>query len=121
MIKEDLLKKQKKLQRQRRVRVKLAAVRDGKPRLSVFASNKYFYAQIIDDTKGVTLVAVSEKELKKSDKMTKIQRAEEVGKLLAQKAKTGKIPTVVFDKGSYKYHGRVKAFAESARQEGLQF
>lgn len=91
-----------------------------KPRLTVFRSNKYFYAQIIDDSKGVTLVSAYERELKEKIP-TKAQRARALGKLLAEKAKKTKFQAVVFDKGSYKYHGRVKSFAEAAREGGLKF
>lgn len=103
-----------------RIRKKIVAV-SSRPRLTVFRSNKYFYAQIIDDKKGITLVAVNDTVLDKKLAAGKIARAEEVGKMLADKAKEKKVTKVVFDKGAYKYHGRVKAFAESARQSGLVF
>jgi len=109
------------LKRQRRVRLKLKASSD-RPRLSVFRSNKKIYVQVIDDKKGKTLVAVSEKELGKlKKKITKTEKAREVGKILAKKAKRSKISKVYFDRGKYKYHGRVKALAEGAREEGLEF
>lgn len=92
-------------------------------RLAVFRSNKYIYAQIIDDEKGHTLVAASEKDLKlkKGEKLTKTQRARMVGKILAEKAVGKKIFYVWFDRRKYKYHGRVKALAEGAREGGLKF
>lgn len=89
-------------------------------RLSVFRSNKYISAQIIDDGKGVTLFSVSEKEIK-GEKKTKTERAKNLGLLLAKKSKNKKIETVVFDRGRFKYHGRVKALAEGAREGGLKF
>lgn len=106
---------------QRKIRVRYATKgTSDRPRLHVFRSNKYIYAQIIDDTQGKTLVAASEQKL--VDKSgTKTQRAQAVGKLLAEKAKQAKIIKVKFDRGYYKYHGRVKALAESARQHGLEF
>lgn len=89
-----------------------------KPRLSVFRSNRYTYAQLIDDTKGQTLAAASSVELGKKGIKTKL--AEELGKLIAEKAKKVGLKTAVFDRGSYRYHGRVKAVAESARGAGLK-
>lgn len=109
------------LKRQRRVRLKLKT-RSNRPRLSVFRSNKKIYAQIIDDKKGETLVAISEKDLGKiNKKKTKIEKAKKVGKALAKKAKKSKITKVFFDRGKYKYHGRIKALAEGAREGGLVF
>ena len=96
-------------------------------RLRVFRSNKYVYGQIIDDTKGQTLVSASDADLKgkkitSQEKMTKkVAVAFAVGKVLAAKAKEKGIEKVVYDRGSYKYHGRVKALAEGAREGGLQF
>jgi large subunit ribosomal protein L18 len=90
-----------------------------RPRLSVNFSLKHSYAQIIDDENRVTLVGASDKELKANGKNIKI--AEELGKLIAKKAKDIKIETVVFDRGSRQYHGKVKALADSARAEGLKF
>ena len=90
-----------------------------RPRLSVFRSNKYIYAQIIDDPKGATLVAASDKGF--LDKGIKTERASLVGEALAKKALKKKISEVAFDRGSYKYHGRIKKLAESARKGGLVF
>lgn len=93
-----------------------------RPRLTVFRSSKAIYAQIIDDEKGETLVAANEKEIKlSSNKATKTDRAYEVGKIIAKKALKKKIKTVIFDRGHYQYHGRVKALAEGARKGGLDF
>lgn len=112
-----------RLQRHQRVRKKIFGV-NGKPRLCVYRSLSEIYAQIIDDQKGVTLVSSSsiDPELKeKIGKMTKVQQAAEVGKLLAERATGKKISTVVFDRGGYQYIGRVKALAEAARETGLKF
>jgi large subunit ribosomal protein L18 len=108
-----------KIQRQSRIRskVKLNVKRS---RLSVFRSNNYIYAQIIDDVKGKTLLGLSEKVVVKS-KGSKTEKAKELGVLVAKKAIDKKIKEVVFDKGSYKFHGRVKALAEGAREGGLKF
>lgn len=108
--------------RKKRVRAKIRGTTT-LPRLSVFRSNKYIYTQIINDESGKTLFAAGEKELGQevSKKETKIERAKKVGQFLAQKAKAQKIKEVAFDRGSYKYHGRVKALAEGAREGGLVF
>ncbi len=94
-----------------------------RPRLSVFRGNRHIYAQIIDDAKQKTLVSASSLELMKKSK-TKIPKtkiAGAVGELLAERAKEKKIKAVVFDRGAYRYHGRVKALAEAARAKGLEF
>ena len=92
------------------------------PRLNVFRSNSNIFAQIIDDTKGVTLVSASsiDKDLK-IENGGNIEAARKVGKLIAERAKKAKISDVVFDRGGYLYHGRVKALAEAARENGLNF
>lgn len=89
------------------------------PRLAVFRSNRYMYAQLIDDVKGVTLVSASDLSL--SDKMNKVERAKTVGKSLADNAKKASIIKVVFDRGGFSYRGRVQALADAAREAGLQF
>lgn len=109
--------KTSKIKRKVRTRSKIKGI-SNRPRLSVFRSNKAIYAQLIDDDKGITLVSAREKKL---GKKTKIERAQEVGKILAERALKKKIKTVVFDRGQYRYHGRVKALAESARKGGLKF
>lgn len=88
-------------------------------RISVFRSNRHIYAQLIDDKRGKTLVSASDFEIKDIKDRKKI--AFDVGKLLAQKAKKGKVAIVVFDRGHYKYHGIVRALAEGAREGGLKF
>lgn len=93
-----------------------------RPRLSVFRSNRYIYAQLIDDTKGKTILGVSERKLSQEDrKTTKTNRAKALGKLVAKMSLEKKIGKVVFDKGSSRYHGRVRALAEGAREGGLAF
>lgn len=92
-----------------------------RPRISVFRSNRYIYAQIIDDENGVSLVGVSEAELKTEKKFPKTKRAELIGEILAKKALKKGIRKVRFDRGKYRYHGRVKALAEGARKGGLKF
>ncbi|OGC70071.1 50S ribosomal protein L18 [candidate division WWE3 bacterium RIFOXYC1_FULL_39_7] len=90
-----------------------------RPRLSVFRSNKYIYAQLIDDKSGKVLVDVSAEVKKIHEKKTKVEAAKEVGKHLAEKAKSKKIKDVVFDRRGYRYHGRVKSLADGAREGGL--
>lgn len=91
------------------------------PRLSVFRSNKQIYAQIIDDVQGSTLVAASSRELPKDQKIKKAEEAGMVGKILAEKAVKAGISKVIFDRGGYLYHGRVKSLADGARNAGLHF
>ena len=88
-----------------------------RPRLAIFRSNKEIYAQIIDDVAGNTLASASSSDAKG----TKIEQATVVGKLIAETAKTAGVDTVVFDRGGFLYHGRVKALADSAREAGLKF
>jgi large subunit ribosomal protein L18 len=110
--------------RQRRVRGALLKSAGGRPRLSVFRSSKHIYAQIIDDAAGRTLVAASslEKELKSGLKTGADKAAADaVGKLVAERAKKAGIDNVVFDRGAYRYHGRIKALADGARKGGLSF
>lgn len=102
-----------------RVRAKISGTPEC-PRLNVFRSNNEIFAQIIDDTKGNTLVSSSSVELKIKNG-SNIEGASLVGKDIAEKAKKKKIKTVVFDRGGYLYHGRVKALAEAARENGLEF
>ena len=93
-----------------------------RPRLSVFRSNKQIYAQLIDDNSGATIVAASSAEPSiAGQKVNKVEQARLVGQALAQKATGAGIKAVVFDRGGYLYHGRVKSLAESARESGLQF
>ena len=132
------IKKEDRIRRHRRVRAKIYGTA-GAPRLCVFRSAKHIYAQLIDDEKGKTLAAASDLELKaKSPAFAKASAgkqkskteevrtmktavASEVGKLIAKKALEKKIEKVVFDRGGCKYHGRIKALAEGAREAGLKF
>lgn len=104
--------------RHRRIRSKISGTAE-RPRLNVFRSNAFIYAQLIDDVKGVTLCAAS--DIKSKAKQTKTESAKKVGEELAKKAKDLKIENVVFDRGGYKFHGRVKALADGARENGLKF
>ncbi|MCZ8183142.1 50S ribosomal protein L18 [Rhabdaerophilum sp. SD176] len=110
--------------RKARVRKQVRAAANGRPRLSVFRSSKQIYAQIIDDANGVTLVAAStiEKDLKGKLKTgADVEAAKVVGKLVAERALAAGVTRVVFDRGEYIYHGRVKALADGAREAGLDF
>ena len=124
-----LKKKEKRQRRHKRIRAKAFGTKE-KPRLCVFRSAKHIYAQFVDDDKKKTIVSVSDSGLKKTKsadvaekgKMSgKILIAFEVGKLAAKKALEQKIEKIVFDRGGYQYHGRIKALAEGAREGGLKF
>lgn len=107
-----------------RTRFQLKKKTNDKPRLSVFRSAKNISAQIIDDSKGVTLVAASsiEKDIRSKLKSGgNADAAAEIGKLVAERAKQAGVGTVVFDRGGYKFHGRIKALADAARSNGLEF
>jgi len=110
--------------RKARVRSRLARVAGGRPRLSVFRSSRYIYAQVIDDAGGRTLAAASslEKEMREKLKTgADAEAAKAVGALIAERAKGAGVSDVIFDRGGYLYHGRVKALAEAAREGGLKF
>jgi large subunit ribosomal protein L18 len=110
---------QRRLRRRRRVRAKIRGTAD-RPRVSVFRSNRGIFAQLIDDDAGRTLAAVSwiEPELRALKPMEQASRA---GALIAERAKAAGVETAVFDRGGYRYHGRVKALADGAREGGLTF
>ncbi|MBI4097560.1 MAG: 50S ribosomal protein L18 [Candidatus Levybacteria bacterium] len=110
--------KDQKLRRKVRIRSKIKR-NTGRLRLSVYRSNKYIFAQLIDDAKGQTLVGISEKSLKTTG--TKSEKAKALGLMLAGKLKTKKIAKIVFDRGSYAYHGRVKMVAQGLREGGIEF
>ena len=116
----SLTVRQGRARRHKRVRGKIHGTAQ-RPRLVVFRSNRGIEAQLVDDLSGKTLAAASWLDLKKSFKGDKSQQAAEVGKLLAANAKKADIELVVFDRGGYLYHGRVKALADAAREEGLKF
>lgn len=103
-----------------RIRKKVAGT-PSRPRLTVYRSNKSIYCQAIDDIAGITLASASSKEESVAKDVTKSEQAKAVGKLVAERIKAKNIDTVVFDRGGYLYHGRVKALAEGAREGGLQF
>lgn len=110
-----------KERRQKKIRSKIKGNAD-RPRLMVVRSSQYIYAQLIDVKTGNTIVSVTEKELPKSEtKLTKSQKAELIGKIVADKAKKIKITKVVFDRNGYQYHGRVEKVAKGARDGGLIF
>jgi large subunit ribosomal protein L18 len=112
-------KPQARLRRRRRVRAKVHGTAE-RPRLSVFRSNRGVQAQVIDDAAGHTLAAVSwtEADLKSLGSMDQARKA---GELLAERAKAAGVEVVIFDRGGYRYHGRVKALADGAREKGLKF
>lgn len=106
----------------KRIRKKIQGTSD-RPRLRVYKSAKHIYAQIIDDTKGHTLVAMSslDKEIHSAELKGKCSKAQKVGLLLAGKARAAGVDTVIFDRGGYIYHGRIKALSDGAREGGLHF
>jgi large subunit ribosomal protein L18 len=108
--------------RRRRVRTALRARASGKPRLSVHRSGRHIYAQLIDDAAGRTIAAAStlDKDIKGKAKAT-VEGAAEVGKTLAERARKAGVSAVVFDRGGFLFHGRVKALADAAREGGLEF
>lgn len=108
----------RKNKRQIRVRSKINSSSD-RPRVSVYRSNKYVAAQAIDDVKGVTIVGLSQKNIKATG--TKTEKAKTLGLELANKLKTKKITKIIFDRGSYAYHGRIKNIAEGLREGGMEF
>jgi large subunit ribosomal protein L18 len=118
-VSSSALKNAQRMRRRRRVRAKVRGSAE-RPRLSVFRSNRGVQGQLVDDVRGHTLAAVSwtEPELRELDRMPQAERA---GKLLAERAKSAGVAACVFDRGGYRYHGRVKAFAEGAREGGLDF
>jgi len=107
--------------RAQRTRLRLKALSNGRPRLSVFRSSKNIYAQIIDDAGGVTLAHASSLEGGKGAKGSDKEAAAQVGKLVAERALEKGVKDVVFDRGGFIYHGRVKALADAAREAGLNF
>ena len=111
-------KRRKKIHGRVRQRIKGTAQR---PRLNIFRSNKYIYGHLIDDVQGVTLASASSLEATVTQDGNKVNQASATGKLLAERAKAANIETVIFDRGGYLYHGRVKAFADGAREGGLNF
>ena len=115
-------KKEQRDRRHKRLRRKISGTAEC-PRLSVCATSKHFYAQFIDDESGRTLASVStlNPEARKDGVKANVEGAEKLGKLAAEKAAAAKISKVVFDRGGYKYHGKIKAFADSVRKGGIEF
>ena len=107
--------------RKKRTRHSIQSSINSNPRLSVFRSSKNIYAQIIDDGKGITIVSASSLESSQKFSGTNIEGASKIGALIADRAIKKGVKSVVFDRGGYKYHGRVKALAEAARSAGLKF
>jgi large subunit ribosomal protein L18 len=116
---KQIIKQVRRARRHKRIRAKIVGTAEC-PRFSVFRSNKGMFLQLIDDAAGKTLASANVKELK-ATKLNKTEIATELGKILATKAVAKKIVKVVFDKGFYRFHGRVKAAAEGARASGLKF
>ncbi|OHA62325.1 MAG: 50S ribosomal protein L18 [Candidatus Wildermuthbacteria bacterium GWA2_46_15] len=113
-------KRDKKIRRHRRVKAKVIGTSE-RPRLSVFRSANHIYAQLIDDVKDKVLISVSDSTTEIRQKGNKVFLARILGKLIGEKAQEKKIKKIVFDRAGYKYHGRVKALADGAREAGLEF
>ena len=113
-------REQGRRRRQFRVRRRVTGTA-ARPRLAVFRSNRYIYAQVIDDVAGRTLAAASSQEKDLRERTLTVGTAAEVGKLIATRSKAAGVSTVVFDRGGFSYHGRLKALADAAREEGLEF
>src|SRR6516225_7013601 len=113
-------KRKRQLRRRRHVRKRIVGTPE-RPRLTVFRSNKHIYAQLIDDLHGVTLASAASPSAEGIKSGANIKAAVQVGKKLAENAKTKGIQKAAFDRGHYRYHGRVKALADAAREGGLQF
>lgn len=118
-LKNMQISQEKRAKRHRKIRKRISGTAD-KPRLCVFKSAKHIYAQLVNDEKGKTILALSDADIKKT-KEAKVKVAAEVGKAIAKEALAKKIVNVVFDRGGYKYHGRIKALADGAREGGLKF
>ena len=113
-VSRDLLRRK----RHERIRLRIAGS-PGRPRLSIFRSAKYIYAQVIDDTSGRTLASASSREATLAGGPGKVESARSVGRALAQRAKAAGVGAVVLDRGGYRYHGRVRSLTEGARESGL--
>jgi len=113
-------KQAKRLQRKKHVRKRISGTAE-RPRLTVFKSNKNLSIQVIDDTNGATLVSASTLEKELADIKVTVEGGTKIGKIVGERMKAAKISTIVFDRNGYMYHGVVKAIAEAAREEGIQF
>lgn len=118
MIDKVKAKREARLRRHNRVRAKVSGTAEI-PRLNVFRSNRGLFIQLIDDAAGKTIASVNDEEIKAGK--TKVEKAKEAGKLIAQKAGKAGIKKAIFDRGGYQYHGRTQAVAEGAREGGLEF
>ena len=114
------VKQEKRVRRHRKMRMIIHGTKE-RPRLFVFRSNQHIYAQLVDDDKLEVLMSASDKDLKAKKGEKKTDMAKQVGKLIAKKAIENKIEKVVFDRGGFVFHGRVKALADGAKEEGLKF
>jgi len=113
-------KKEKRINRHKKIRSKIHGTSD-RPRLFVFRSNQHIYAQLVNDEKAKILASASDKDVKAAKNVKKLEMAREVGKLIAKKAQEIKIEKVVFDRGGFIFHGRIKALADGAKEAGLKF
>ena len=114
------VKQEKRIRRHKKIRIRIQGTKD-RPRLFVFRSNQHIYAQLIDDEKVKVLMNASDKDIKIKKGGKKTDIAKQVGKLIAKKAMESKIEKVVFDRGGFIFHGRIKALADGAREGGLKF
>ena len=112
------IKTEKRARLHKKIRSRISGT-ESRPRLCVFRSNKFIYAQVIDDNKAITIASAS--DIADSSKVSKVERAKNVGKKIAENAKAKNITTVVFDRGGFAYSGRIKALADAAREGGLNF
>jgi large subunit ribosomal protein L18 len=113
--------REKMQRRAQRTRSKLRKLANGRPRLSVFRSSKHIYAQLIDDKQGVTIASASTAEKDSKESGANVDAAANVGKRLAERASKAGVKDVIFDRGGYIFHGRIKALADAAREGGLNF
>ena len=114
------IKTEKRMRLKNKIRSKIFGTFE-RPRLSIFRSNKFIYAQVIDDTKGITLAEANDLKILKNNKSTKTERAKKVGNMIAEASLKLKIYKVVFDRNGFKYTGRIKLVADQARAGGLKF
>ena len=114
------VKQQKRIRRHKKIRMNMRGTKEC-PRFCVFRSNQHIYAQLINDENGKVLISVSDRDVKIKKASKKSDMAKEVGKLIAKKAMENKIEKVIFDRGGFVFHGRIKAVADGAREGGLKF
>jgi len=118
-MKEVLEKRNRRLRRKKSIRKKISGTGE-RPRFSVYKSNKYIYAQVIDDNKGITIASASNNEKDNRDKKRTVADAEKIGEIIGSRLKEKKVKSVVFDRNGYLYHGVIKAVAEGARKAGIK-